>query len=110
MDLLEVTKDELKKITDLQMMLQVKWKHKEANLKNLEELQKEVVGRFMDIGYIVNVDITPALVGIGFPDIAIVGRIEGMTDHEKIRKEVRELYEYEGKLKHGKLKKDLKRD
>ena len=100
MDLIEVTPDELKAIYRLTETLTNKWSHKTATHANLQEFAYEVANRFIDLGFIVNTDITPALVGVGYPDIAIVGRInpEKDLDHDRIRHQIRKEYKEKGKI------------
>ena len=97
--MIELYKDEREQILKLAYQIMDKYKHRTANSANLEELAKEAQGRFAELGFIVNVDVTPALVGIGPPDIAVVGRVNPQEpDHERIAKEVRQQYKDEGRL------------
>jgi hypothetical protein len=98
-DLIEVTKEEKIAIYKLTEYLSYKWSHKTANRANLQEFAYEASSRYAELGYIVNVDITPALVGVGRPDISIVGKIHNLeTDHDRIRYDVKKEYKEKGKL------------
>lgn len=87
-----------KKIRAAGIYLQEKWWGKPNTLKNLEEFEKEAHEVFARLGFIVNVDITPALFD-GFPDIAVAGKIEEeIFDHERHRHEIIKDMKEKGQL------------
>jgi hypothetical protein len=99
-DLIEVSAEERDKIMNLAEFLNNKWRFRTASRENLQEFAYEATSRYAEIGFLVNVDITPSLVGIGSPDISIVGKISsGETDHDRIRHEVKKQYEQDGRLR-----------
>lgn len=105
-ELIELYEDEVEKILKIHTLLESKYHFRPNNLATLHELADEVKTRFLEAGLIVNVDITPAMVGVGPPDIAIVGRVDTSgPDHDKLRHQITKRYEQEGRLSHGKLKK-----
>jgi len=109
--MIQVSKDERDKIIKLGEYMTHKWEDRPNTRENLIESQKETIGRYQDIGFEVEVDIAAALLGLGPFSIAIIRRVENKPDdHELLRKEIMKSYERDGKLKGGKLKKDLKRD
>jgi len=98
-DPIEVSSDEGMQIYKLAQKLNDKWAHKTANVDNLQEYAYEATSRYAELGFIVNMDITPALVGVGYPDLAIVGRINPIeTDHDRVRHEVRKQMKEEGRI------------
>ena len=98
-DLLDVTEDELKAIYKLGEYITYKWGHRTATREALQEYAYEVTSRYAELGFIINVDITPALIGVGFPDVAIVSKIDtSETDHERIRHGIKKRYKEEGRL------------
>jgi hypothetical protein len=99
MDLIEVSTEEATAIYKIAENMNVKWSHKTANRDNLQEYAYELTSRYAELGFIVNVDITPALVGIGYPDVAIVGRIKPIEpDHDRIRHDVKKQLKREGRI------------
>lgn len=98
-DLIEVSRAEQEQIMKLAEILNLRWSHKTANAANLQEFAYEATSRFAELGFIVNVDITPALVGVGHPDIGIVGRVQPMEpDHDRIRHDIKKQYKNEGRI------------
>jgi|HubBroStandDraft_6_1064221.scaffolds.fasta_scaffold683429_2 hypothetical protein len=90
MDLLDVTPEELTLINKQLEFLQNKWGHRSASKENLQEFAYEVTARYAELGFIVNVDITPCLVGVGMPDVAFVGRINPVEpDHDRYRWQIK---------------------
>lgn len=99
MDLIEVSTEEAAAIYKIGEAMNTKWSHKTANRENLQEFAYEITSRYAELGFIVNVDITPALVGVGYPDVAIVGRIKPMEpDHDRIRYDIKKKMKEEGRL------------
>lgn len=100
MDVIEIRPEEYQAIQRVGQLLQNKWSHRTATHNNLQEFAYEATSRYAELGFIVNIDITAALVGVGYPDIAFVGRInpEKDLDHDRIRHQIKKDYKDKGKL------------
>lgn len=57
----------------------------------------EAVNRFADAGFIVEVDVTPALAGLAPPTVSVVGKTEKQAfDHDKKAHEIKKSREIGG--------------
>jgi hypothetical protein len=59
-----------------------KFSHRTATFENLEELVKFAHGRFLEEGFIVEVDTAKCLVLGEAPEIMIIGKVPGHDDHK----------------------------
>lgn len=75
--------------------IMTRFSRKEPSRHNLEELAKSAQQAFFDIGFVVQVDVTKRLLGVGNVELEIQGRVPGHADnvygldHARKRAEVR---------------------
>jgi hypothetical protein len=85
----ELYDEEAYKITEEVRKVQTKWYGKQATGENLMLLANEIKGRLNDLGFLTEVDVTPALVSEPI-EVRVIGRTEAHTfDWEKKSHEVR---------------------
>jgi hypothetical protein len=86
--MIDLYDDEILKVHKIVEDLSTKYSGKTATGEVLNNLQREAVGRLLDIGLVATVDVTPCIVGKP-PVIAIDSRVDmGEFDHDRKRWEV----------------------
>lgn len=99
---LNVYAEERKKIEEVGIIMQRKWNYltdyklnrdvpkSKKNIELMEEWAKEAQNRFLEAGFKVTVDITPAMANISPPTVSINDRVKPqLTDHERIAHEIK---------------------